>query len=85
MLGFFTVDLLSYFSIPVKVERINGFKHIQFISGVTSLTYWLNTVTFDSSFFLLIVLLRILLFKQFDDYDFFTYSPHMRQYEYIGY
>lgn len=77
MLGFFTVDLLSYFSMAVRVEHIDGFKNVQLVSGVSPSTYWISTLMFDSSIFLLVVLCRLFLFKHFDDYNFFASYSHI--------
>lgn len=73
LMAFFTIDLLDYFVIPVKIERSNGFKQIQLLSSLPLRTYWINNFIFDFILFLLIVILRMVLFKVFDHYGFFAF------------
>lgn len=80
LLAFFTIDLLDYFMIPVKVERIDGFKQIQLLSSVSLRTYWINNFVFDFILFFIIILIRMLLYKPFDFYGFFAFRYHMREY-----
>lgn len=75
-LAFYSVDLSSYFSIFLSVERIDGFKHIQFMSNLSPFTYWLSNYIFDFVFFFVIVFLRILCFKLIDDRDGFLHFQH---------
>lgn len=76
LLAFFTIDLLDYFMIPIRVERIDGFKHVQFMSSVSPFTYWFNTLLYDVALFSLIIFLRVSVFKPFDYYGFFNVDYH---------
>lgn len=73
-LAFFTIDLLAYFSGFINVERLDGFKHIQMMSNVSPVIYWLGTFTFDFIFFLLVMVVRTSSFKIFDSYHFLDFS-----------
>ncbi|XP_065215397.1 phospholipid-transporting ATPase ABCA1-like isoform X2 [Planococcus citri] len=62
-LAFYTIDLTSFFAVFVNMERIDGFQHIQTMSNVSSLVYWLGTLMFDVTFFLFVTFLRVGVFK----------------------
>lgn len=66
-LAFYSIDLGFYFSIALTEERIDKFKHIQFMSNLSPITYWLSNFVFDFAFFFLIIFIRILLFKLVGD------------------
>lgn len=76
-LAWFSMDLCDYFSILPKVERIDGFKNIQYISKVSPFVYWLSNIIFDSIFFMLIILLRMMVFKPFDRFGFLDFNTQM--------
>lgn len=59
------------------MERLNGFKHIQIMSHVSMPVYWLGTFLFDLSFFALIMVARIAVFKIIGDYSgILNFTPH---------
>lgn len=68
-LVFFTIDLTYFYTTFLSTERIDGFKHIQLMSNVSPFIYWISNLIFDSIFFFLIVVLRILAIKAVDDSD----------------
>ena len=77
VLAFYTIDLNTYFMTMINVERLDGFKHIQLMSRVSPLIYWLSNFLFDYLFFFLIILVRILIFKLTDDdYEFLKIDHH---------
>ena len=64
----------------VNAERLNGFKHIQLVSNVSAVTYWMSNFIFDYIFFFVIVLVRLLIFKLLgDDYEFLIVDRHTRK------
>ncbi|XP_065204055.1 retinal-specific phospholipid-transporting ATPase ABCA4-like [Planococcus citri] len=65
-MAFYTVDLTAYFAVFVNTERIDGFQHIQTMSNVSPLVYWIATLSFDLAFFLLVIFIRVGVFKLVD-------------------
>ncbi len=49
--------LLAYFILFVVKEKESGSKHLQFVSGVHSSTYWLANYLFDNFIILIVVAL----------------------------
>lgn len=76
LLGFYSVEVCNYFTFFLSMERTDGFKHIQFMSNLSPLVYWLSNFIFDFVFFFIIVLLRIISLKLVDNLDGFLDFRH---------
>ncbi|XP_065226082.1 phospholipid-transporting ATPase ABCA1-like isoform X2 [Planococcus citri] len=75
--AFYTVDLMSYFSTFVNMERIDGFFHIQMMSNVSPFLYWLTTLIFDLALFLIIIVIRVGIFKIIDHSNFLALNESL--------
>lgn len=74
--AFYSIDLGYYFSIALTEERLDGFKHTQFISNLSPITYWITNFVFDFVFFFWIIILRVFSFKLIGDREGFLAFQH---------
>lgn len=64
--GMIITSIVSY----LVVERINGLKHLQVISGMQLKAYWVGNFTFDFFKMQLTIIVTIILFQAFEmEYD----------------
>uniref|UniRef100_A0A8D2HGE2 ABC transporter domain-containing protein n=1 Tax=Urocitellus parryii TaxID=9999 RepID=A0A8D2HGE2_UROPR len=58
-----TINIRKYFCLQTVIERISKAKHIQFLSGVYVLTYWLSALLWDLICFSIPCCLLLVIFK----------------------
>jgi hypothetical protein len=64
--------LLAYFILFVVKEKESGSKHLQFVSGVHSSTYWLANYLFDNFIILIVIALSTIVVAVFQISSFST-------------
>ena len=67
--------LLAYFVLFVVKEKENGAKHLQFVSGVHSSTYWLANYLFDNLIILIVIALSTIVVAVFQISSFSAGEP----------
>ena len=67
--------LLAYFVLIVVKEKENGAKHLQFVSGVHSSTYWLANYLFDNLIILIVIALSTIVIAVFQISSFSAGEP----------
>ena len=67
--------LLAYFVLFVVKEKENGAKHLQFVSGVHSSTYWLANYLFDNLIVLIVIALSTIVVAIFQISSFSAGEP----------
>ncbi|XP_072454014.1 phospholipid-transporting ATPase ABCA3-like isoform X2 [Notamacropus eugenii] len=73
ILNFGLATLASSFSRQTVTERVVGVKHIQFVSGVYVLSFWLSALMWDLISFFIFYFLLMGLFRAFDMKIFFEH------------
>jgi ATP-binding cassette subfamily A (ABC1) protein 3 len=71
-LGFSMAFVSAFFIIFYVKERVSKAKHLQIVSGVEVLTFWLSSLVWDLFFFLFPVLGVIITFVAFREEGFRT-------------
>jgi ATP-binding cassette subfamily A (ABC1) protein 3 len=71
-LGFSMAFVSAFFIIFYVKERVSKAKHLQFVSGVDILTFWLSSFIWDVFFFLFPVAGVIITFLAFKEEGFST-------------
>lgn len=64
------VHICFFFLIPVLKEAISGVKHLQLMTGVSPITYWISTFFFDFAFFTLLSIICTSAMAIFWNYNF---------------
>ena len=67
--------LLAFFVLFVVKEKENGAKHLQFVSGVHSSTYWLANYLFDNLIILIVIALSTAVIAVFQISSFSAGEP----------